>query len=114
MEYSPGILVNTPRTTPDGRLILEWLTDRQYEALLAISRFVNEKRYYPTSREVGELLDRPEDPCSQQRALQLINALVRKGYLTKGRGHRSMVLTEAAIEKLQQDQEGVQPGLPGM
>ncbi len=91
---------------PDGGLLLPWLTERQAEALVAIQRYVNEYRMYPTARELAGLL--PTDsgtPVSQQRARALIETLIKKGYATKTRGHRTLRLTEMAMEKLQRDAE---------
>jgi len=107
-------MASSPRRAPDGGPILEWLTDRQYEALVALNRYVLHERRYPTGKELAAVLSRPGETCSTQRAQALINALINKGYLIKNRGHRSLTLTDAAIEKLGKDADGAQQGLPGM
>jgi len=107
-------MVNTPRRAPDGGPLLEWLTDRQYFALVALNRYVLEERRYPTAKELAERLRGPNKSCSTQNAQTIIEALIRKGYLVKGRGHRALQLTDAAVEKLRRDAEGAQQGLPGI
>ncbi len=107
-------MVNSPRRAPDGGPILEWLTDRQYEALAALNRYVLDERRYPTAKELAKTLNRPGETCSTQRAQGLINALITKGYVVKNRGHRSLQLTDAAMEKLRRDADGAQQGLPGI
>lgn len=107
-------MVNAPRRAPDGGPLLEWLTDRQYETLVALNQYVLDERRYPTARELAQRLSRPGASCSTQRAQMLIEALIKKGYLVKNRGHRSWQMTDAAIEKLRRDADGAQQGLPGM
>jgi DNA-binding MarR family transcriptional regulator len=94
---------------PDGKPLLEWLSDRQYQVLALIYRFAVRERRYPTGKEVASELTKLGQPCSSSRAGQLIDILIRKGYATrKARGRYSLQLTEAAVEKLQKE---IQPDL---
>ncbi len=65
--------------------------------LRAIYTNVQAQKSYPTQREIAGQLG-----CSQAAALGHINALVKKGYLTKNIGEhgRNMRLTVLAMEKL--------------
>jgi len=102
-------VTETTRLGPDGRPILEWLTDRQYNALSAIYRFIMRERRYPTNKEIAEELTKFGGACSLSRAGQLVDVLIRKGYaVRKSRGPRSLQLTVAAIDKLKKE---IQPDL---
>lgn len=80
-----------------GITLLPHLTERQMVVLRAIYTNVLAQKNYPTQREIADQLG-----CSQPAALGHINALVKKGYLTKNIGEhgRNMRLTVLAMEKL--------------
>lgn len=102
-------VAETTQLGPDGRPILEWLTDRQYLALSAIYRFIMRERRYPTNKEIAEELTEAGQPCSLSRAGQLVDILIRKGYaVRRTRGPRSLQLTAAAFDKLKTE---IQPDL---
>lgn len=80
-----------------GITLLPQLTDRQLVVLRAIHTTVQAEKHYPTQREIAEQLG-----YSQSAALGHINALVKKGYLSRdvGAHSRNIRLTTLAIEKL--------------
>lgn len=100
------------RLGPDGRPLLEWLTPLQYSALLAIYRFTVRERRYPVGRELCDELATLGTQCTVSRSYKIVDALIRKGYAERPEdGRRGLILTEAAVDKLQKE---IQPELPGM
>lgn len=85
-----------------GITLLPPITDRQLQVLSVIHRMVVERQAYPTQRELGQALG-----MSQPTAGQFIDALTRKGYLSKalGEARRNIRLTPIALERLK-GQEG--------
>lgn len=90
-----------------GITLLPPLTERQLQVLDLIYRLVLEKQAYPTQREVGDVLG-----FTQATTGQHIDALLKKGYLSKAAGEfrRNIRLTQLAVEKLKN--QGVQASLP--
>lgn len=67
------------------------LTKLQREVLIEIVKFMRTKRYSPTSCEISSSLSN----VSASMVRHVINALVKKGYLTKIKGcHRSIALAK--------------------
>lgn len=62
------------------------LTKRQAEALQFIKSFVTSHGYPPTVREIGENLGL----LSSSTAFNLLDQLVKKGYVSKGPGPRML------------------------
>lgn len=86
------------RTPPDGPVtILPVITSRQAECLEFIHSYLSARRDYPTQREVASAMD-----IRQSSAADVLDALEKKGYLSRLPGaRRNIRLTMAAIEKLQ-------------
>ncbi len=113
MAQTPDTLMIGRATTANldmalGIVLLPTLTDAQLASLRAIHSFVLEKSMYPTQRELGVILG-----CSQPNAVQHIEALTKKGYLTRdpSTNRRNIRLTELAIKKLEQLKEPNQTNL---
>ncbi|WP_059043995.1 LexA family protein [Paenibacillus rubinfantis] len=66
------------------------LSQRQTEALEIIKSFVAQNGYPPTVREIGENLGLQ----SSSTAFNLLEQLVKKGYVSKGPGPRMLRVVE--------------------
>lgn len=90
-----------------GITLLPPLTERQLQVLGVIHRLVIERQAYPTQREVAGALG-----FTQPTTGQHIDALLRKGYLSKAPGEfrRNIRLTSLAVERLKG--QDVQAQLP--
>jgi repressor LexA len=76
-----GIISRETSTTSAEEAGMQRLTERQKEVLQGIHEIVQEKRYPPTVREIGERLGL-RSSCTVQRHLE---ALERKGYIKRDR-----------------------------
>ena len=86
-----------------GITLLPQLTERQLQVLSVIHRVVVEKQNYPTQREIAAALG-----FTQTTTGQHVEALVKKGYLSKavGEARRNIRLTPLAVERLKNQAEG--------
>ena len=66
------------------------LTEKQRRALDFIEEFHGEKRFMPSIAEISKACGLK----SKTGAGTLVNALIKRGYLVKGDGARSMALRE--------------------
>lgn len=105
---------NLPSFTQDatGLTLIPELSERQEDVLRFIYEAVHASRSYPTTREIAS-----EGGYSQAAAMAHLNALVKKGYLTRepSVSRRNIRLTPLALEKIRLDQEksdGEQMKLP--
>ncbi|MDP2091258.1 MAG: S24 family peptidase [Candidatus Gracilibacteria bacterium] len=64
------------------------LTDKQQKVLDIITKFIGENAKSPTIEELTVLLDQK----SKRGVVQYLEALEKKGFLTRGRGYRSISL----------------------
>lgn len=90
-----------------GITLLPAMTQRQMQVLEVIYRLALERQLYPTQREVAGALG-----FTQATTGQHIDALLKKGYLSKAAGEyrRNIRLTSLAVERLKN--QGVQAPLP--
>jgi DNA-binding MarR family transcriptional regulator len=98
----PGRLYDVRMSDPRldsalGITLLPPLTERQLQVLRLIERTALERQAYPTQREVAQALG-----FTQATTGQHIEALVKKGYLSKatGEARRNIRLTTLAVERL--------------
>lgn len=79
-----------------GMRVLPTLTKRQVEVLSFLGNYFQEKRDYPTQREIADHFR-----ISQNAAALHLQALSKKNYVVRLPGERRNIrLTELAIEKL--------------
>jgi DNA-binding MarR family transcriptional regulator len=99
--------VDSTQDSALGITLLPLLTERQLQVLGVIHRLVIEKQIYPTQREVAGALG-----FTQATTGQHIDALLKKGYLSKAAGEfcRNIRLTSLAVERLKN--QGQQAQLP--
>jgi DNA-binding MarR family transcriptional regulator len=73
------------------------LTEKQAECLKYIMSYFLDRRYYPTQREVAEVM------ClNSSTAESYLKPLIQKGYLERGpHRRRNIRLTAAAVDKLE-------------
>jgi repressor LexA len=82
---------------PRGRPLDDQITDAQRRTLKGIRDFVARRKYPPTMKELGELLD-----VTAASAHQLIKQLVRKGYVTRQpRQARSLAVVREPKQELE-------------
>lgn len=96
------LMADTTQDSALGITLLPALTARQLQVLSVIHRMVMERQLYPTQREVAGALG-----FTQTTTGQHMEALVKKGYLSKalGESRRNIRLTPLAVERLK-SQEG--------
>jgi len=100
-----GPMVDIHQDIALGITLLPSITDRQSQVLVVIHKYVLEKQNYPTQREIADLLG-----FTQATTGQHIEALVRKGYLSKqlGEARRNIRLTPLAVERIKYEENATQ------